>query len=248
MCRWNRRHFAKISAAAALLPPSTAHAFHECEDIDIPRDKKGEDCIVGIASHRFRHVRAVQDSMFGSWAATMQMIFAGNGYYIDQQDIARQTFTKDEIEKLGSTVGHGDVQDPFDLMNSMKHREYIDQSENVFSVRLTYFGADLGTATRNAKIIIRQMDNEIPMVYCSDSHMMALIGVSYIERPDVPYPQLTGGWVADPFVGEAMAEDLQPGLRDLEWEEITPESLDGRLVFIARVYVTGGSRSRRRKS
>lgn len=248
MRKWNRRHFAKIGAAAVLLSPSTALAFHECKDIEIPGGKKGEDCIAGIASHRFRHVSAVQNSMFGSWAAAMQMVFAGNGYYIEQQDIASQTFTKEEITKLGSTTGQGDVQNSFDLMNSLEGKEYIDQAENTFSVRLRYFGADLGTATNNAKIIIKQLDNEIPMVYCSDTHMMALIGVSYVTREDVPYPQLTGGWVGDPFIATKPVSDLELGFRDLGPDEVLPVSLGGRLVFIAQVKILGGNRSRRRKT
>ena len=187
--------------------------------------------------------------MFGSWAATMQMVLAGNGYYIDQHEIARQTFTKEEITKLAAAAGYGDVQNPFDLMNSMEGKKYIDQAENAFSVRLRYFGADLGTATRNAKIIINQLDNEIPMVYCSDSHMMALIGVSYVTRKDVPYPQLTGGWVGDPFIDVQPESDLEPGFRDLAPNEVLPKSLQGgQLVFMAEANVSGGNRSGRRRT
>lgn len=237
MRKWNRRHFAKIGAAAALLSPSTARAFHECQDIEIVGDKTGEDCIVGIASHRFRHVRAAQDSMFGSWAAAMQMVLAGNGYYIDQHEIARQTFTKKEITKLGSTAGHGDVQNPFDLMSAMEGKKYIDQAENTFSIRLKYFGADFGTATNNANTVIRQFNNEIPMIYCSTTHMMALIGVSYVTRKDVDHPQLTGGWVGDPFIADQPVSDLAPGFRDLGPDEVLPKSLGGQLVFIALVEV-----------
>jgi hypothetical protein len=192
-------------------------------------------CDANILTSKFLHVQAIQKEMYWCWAATLEMIFRWHGRNISQESIVMQTF---------GTYANLPA-NPYLLMKAIK-RSYQDADGNSFYVSSKTWSADFGTNEINNRDIINNLTRDKPMIICNISHMMALVGVNFIEDM---YGNITlnEGWVADPFIKGSVtdsfgAKRLPSGFRYLlnlpAKKEFTAVQIGGEMRFLAEVNVS----------
>jgi len=116
------------------------------------------------------------------------MIFRWHGRSISQHRIVEQTFGSRLIA-------------PADLITLMglAQRTYVDDFGKAFEATSKIWSADFGIAQVDNNAIIESLRDEQPLIVCNVSHMMALVGVSYIES-HWGDRSIREAWVADPMV------------------------------------------------
>jgi hypothetical protein len=215
-----------LGLSAALLP-SDSRAEHVCVQ-RIVNNIPLQVCDARIPSKKFKHF--TQPLSYWCWAATLQMICFAHGYQISQPSIVRQTF--------GAVVNM--PADPITLINSV-NRDYVDDMGRSFSLNSNVWSQIHGLSNTNNAAAMQQLAAEKPLVVCNKSHMMVLIGMSYLIYPNGAQ-QVQSAWVADPMVTgvtpSGNLEQLAPGFRYLSIPEMVPVSVGGQLTFVAEVYVS----------
>ncbi|MCK9506528.1 MAG: hypothetical protein M0Q95_20395 [Porticoccaceae bacterium] len=187
-------------------------------------------CDEKIQTNNFKHVFSNQETDVWCWAATFEMIFRWHGKNISQKSIVAQTFGN--IIRVPGSIPT--------LING-SNRDYIDDFGQPFKVRSRIWSMDAGIIQFDNSTIIQALANDRPLVVCNLSHMMVLVGVSYVISPG-HIPMIREGWVADPLVfgnvtrqfgGRALAD----GFRYLTPPELVAMYAGGQLRFMADVHV-----------
>ena len=211
----SRRKFASTLAAASIFVShgNNSAASEVCNSMR---------CDARIPTGQFRHILQPSGSVW-CWAAALAMIFEWHGRNVTQSSIVQQTF--------GSVVNA--PADPITLINSV-NRSYIDNSGNLFHVSSDLFSSIHGFNNVNNDDIIDDLRNDFPLVVCNLSHMMVLIGVSYLPGTSM----IDQAWVADPQLDHQVAPTLPRGFRYLYPPEMLPVPLGGQLAFLARIYIS----------
>jgi hypothetical protein len=215
---WSRRQvLASVAALGGGLLGGGARAELNCSAVP-----GGQVCDALIRTSRFASVRAVQETLVWCWAATLEMIFRWHGKSISQSSIVSQTFGGPVVTTANPLV----------LINAV-NRDYRDDLGRRFRVRSRVWGPDYGLAQIDNRTVIESLRRERPLVVCNLSHMMALVGVNFVQGP--MGLQIRQAWVADPMLVGQVSPDLAAGFRYLLPPELVPATQGGQLRFMADV-------------
>jgi Papain-like cysteine protease AvrRpt2 len=150
------------------------------------------------------------------WAASISMIFGFAGHPIDQKQIVAQTYGNVLCLPAGSsrTIGQ-------DLS-----RTWTDANGDVFTSKVVaaFDPANNILAINNA-ILINELQNDHPILYCNTHHAMVIYAADYIPTP--MGPNIVAVAVADPW-------PYGPSLHLLSPPELLPFPY-GQMTFLATV-------------
>jgi hypothetical protein len=154
------------------------------------------------------------------WAASISMIFGFYGHPIDQKEIVKQTYGNVLCFPAGSsrTIGRA------------LSRRWEDANGDFFksTVVAAYDPANNINAINNA-IIVNELANDHPLLYCNTSHAMVNYAVDYIPTQFGPNVQAVG--VVDPW-------PYSPRLHPLSPAEMRASVFPGgQMTFLASVRV-----------
>jgi hypothetical protein len=108
-------------------------------------------------------------------------------------------------------------------------RKWTDDNGDDFQLRITAAYDPLsGVNAIDNAIIVNEIDNGRPLIYCNTHHCMVICGVNY--RPSPVGPLIDAVAVMDPW-------PLSPRLHNLSPPEMTPMHLGGQMMFLASVNV-----------
>jgi hypothetical protein len=147
------------------------------------------------------------------------MIFAANGFQVAQQRIVQRTFGVLTCAPPGSTIN---------IVNVLRSR-WDDDTGSSFQPNIVaaYDPANGVTAINNA-IIVNELNNNRPLLYCNTHHAMVVVAADYFNTPMGPNVQAVG--VLDPYPGI-------PDFHPLNVAEMTPSLMGGQMTFLAAVQV-----------
>ena len=160
-----------------------------------------------------------QDCPEWCWAASIAMIFNYYGHPISQETIVQTTY--------GGTVcaAGGPYTIPADLSSS-----WTDANGDDFSCTVTAAYDFLnGINAIDNRIIINELENDRPLVYCNTHHAMVLVAADYYETGAEPFIVNCG--VLDPYPGIPNFHTLSP-------PELHPAHMGGQMAFLASVTVS----------
>ena len=151
------------------------------------------------------------------WAASMAMIFARHGRVVDQKTIVDSTFGGLMCASAPDTL----------TIASGLSRSWVDANGQPFSSTVTsaYDPAN-NIVNLNNLMIIDELSNNRPLLYCNRHHAMVLVVLDYMDTRMGPSPYAAA--VLDPWPGSPDWHYLSPG-------EFTPVHLGGEMTFLASV-------------
>jgi hypothetical protein len=210
--------------AASLVGGAAANRAEACVAPEVLGICRMGTQYAGIDRGSFSLVAASQETMVWCWAATLQMIFAWHRKRISQASIVRQVY--------GAPV-HAPIQ-PLHLLHAIQ-RAYVDDGGNRFRVSAGVFDLFTGRATIGNDHILAEFRRRRPIIYCNQSHMVAVYGGHFSLQgtaysPNVTFCQLEA---ADPW------PPRRGMFRHLQACEMVPAFFPGgqlRLVATVNVY------------
>jgi hypothetical protein len=167
-----------------------------------------------------QHPKVVkQNCPLWCWAASASMIFAANGFQVAQQRIVERTFGVLACAPSGNTVN---------IVNVLRS-PWKDDSGTSFQPNIVaaYDPAN-GVSVINNAIIVNELNNDRPLLYCNTHHAMVVVAADYFDTPMGPNIQAVG--VLDPYPGI-------PDFHPLSKPEIFPNLMGGQMTFLAAVQV-----------
>ncbi len=204
----NRRAF--ISAAACL---GVAHAVGAQSCGPTPY---GPACTAQVDIPN--HIEAIhtQDCPEWCWAASISMIFGFYDHQIDQEEIVRQVYGRLQCFPAGTlTIGQA------------LSRTWTDSDGQKFKSKVVAgFDPMNGIVAINNRVIVNELVNDRPVLYCNTHHAMLIYRVDYFPTP---IPNIQGVGVIDPWPSS-------PRLHPLNRPEIFPIP-QGQMTFLATVRV-----------
>lgn len=154
------------------------------------------------------------------WAASIAMIFASHGHTIKQEKIVAATFGGLVCAPSGN---------PITIARDLS-REWTDDNGDKFESRvIAAYDAWNRINTLNNSVIVDQLTDDNPLLYCNTHHAMVNVAVDYVENQWGP-PNVLAAGVLDPW-------PLSPGFHPLQPAELAPAHVGGQLTFLAAVEV-----------
>jgi hypothetical protein len=154
------------------------------------------------------------------WAASISMIFASHGHRVAQELIVRRTFGAQICVSSGNTSSIAN-----DLSQTWVNSQGR-QFDSTISAAYDYWN---GINNLDNSLIVEQLTNDKPLLYCNEHHAMVLVSVDYY---DTPYgTNIVSAGVLDPWPDG-------PGYHRLTSREIFPAHNSGQLTFLAAVEVS----------
>jgi len=152
------------------------------------------------------------------WAASISMIFGFFGHPVPQQQIVQQTYGAVVCLPSGSTFTIG-----ADLS-----RSYIDSNNRRFTSQVTAaFDPLNGINNLSNAMIVNELRQNRPLLYCNTHHAEVLYSVSYSGPESAP--TIVAANVIDPWPFNQRLHALTPS-------ELTPTPF-GEATFLAAVRV-----------
>lgn len=146
------------------------------------------------------------------------MIFSFYGHPVDQKRIVTSMFGNLVCAGANTTV-----------IGTALSGHWVDDHGTPFQSRVVAaFDPANGINAINNAIIVNELLNNRPMLYCNTHHAMVNVGVDFIPTPAGPNVVNVG--VADPW-------PLSPSFHPLSCPEIIPVPA-GQMTFLATVRVT----------
>lgn len=155
------------------------------------------------------------------WAASISMIFASHGHFVDQTDIVQKTYGRPVCVTSGN---------PISIARNLASN-WVDSRGQPFSSRLVaaydYYN---GVQYINNAVIVNELTNDRPLLYCNTHHAMVVVSATYYATPAGPNIQTIG--VMDPWPASA-------GFHTLSASEMLPATQQGgEMTFLAASFVT----------
>jgi hypothetical protein len=150
------------------------------------------------------------------WAACISMIFGFAGHPIDQDEIVRQTYGQVVCLPAGFSL----------TIARDLSRTWTDKNNDVFTSKVVaaFDPANHIMAINNA-IIINELENDHPILYCNTQHAMVIYAADYIPTPMGPNIVAVG--VVDPW-------PFSPRMHLLSAPEMLPAPY-GQMTFLATI-------------
>jgi hypothetical protein len=177
-------------------------------------------CSAQISLPQIQLAAEIQQCPEWCWAASISAVFKFFGYSVDQRSIV--------IRKYGQLVCA--PSQTAAQIAAFLNTQWTDESTgDQFSCSLTAaFDAMAHVGAINNAIIVNELLNQRPVVYCNLTHCMVIVGVTYIPTP---IPSIQSVTVMDPW-------PLSPRLHLLSPPEMVPAVYNG-----IGQYVGGGQMS-----
>ncbi|MBV8047132.1 MAG: hypothetical protein JO171_08270 [Paludibacterium sp.] len=165
--------------------------------------------------------RVVQQCPFWCWAASISMVFQSYGHPVDQADIVRQSFNSNVAvcASGNSTVIGSALSDSWTDQNGDSFTSQVNAAYDFYN----------GLYAINNIILIDQLSQDRPLLYCNTHHAMVVVTVDYFATPMGPNVRAIG--VIDPFPGSPEFHWLTPA-------EMLPANQGGEMTFLASVDVS----------
>jgi hypothetical protein len=144
-------------------------------------------------------IMAGQEELVWCWAASAQAIFKYYGYDIEQKAIVKEVLGAEFVTVASPPIMISMFSRSYTATDGRRFRVKIKRYADVFgwwgpALQISSFGAV--KQLDNASLIQNLKDNK-PIFYCTRTHAMVAISMSYI--PVWGQPVITGGWALDPF-------------------------------------------------
>lgn len=199
-----------MATAGAQTPAAQDDGGAECT---APDERGIQKCRMGLGAERMQQLLRTQKGMEWCWAASIQMVFAGVGFDVAQEDVVLENFgnLKDEA------VPAADI-------TRLLNRGWRDAKGRAFvsSAEATLFGGDLRRATRQ---IMSELKGGRPLILGARRHAVVLAHVEFEKFTREDGIRITGGTVLDPALGV--------GVRKMAAYEM-------KAFYVARVQVAAG--------
>lgn len=154
------------------------------------------------------------------WAASISMVFKFFGHPLDQKEIVMQQY-----QQVVCMPALTSTQIASDLSRSWQDDKGVD-----FTSQLTAaYDAQAGVFAIDNAIVVNELTNRRPLLYCNTHHAMVVCGVSY--RPGPAGPIIDRVDVMDPWPSSPRIHPLSP-------LEMVPAHMQGQMMFLAAVAVT----------
>jgi hypothetical protein len=152
------------------------------------------------------------------WAASAAMIFASNGRPLQGQEvIIDRVFRGNRVCTTGmpSTI------------SQLLSAGWVDSAGRPFQSRLVAnYDIFSGIVAMNNAIIVQELSQNRPLLYCNKHHAMVVVSVDYFETPMGPNVQQV--MVMDPWPGS-------PAFHPLSQAEMVPAHMGGDYSYLAAV-------------
>ncbi|MGB6688316.1 MAG: C39 family peptidase [Terracidiphilus sp.] len=185
-------------------------------------------CSANISFPQVALAAEIQQCPEWCWAASISAVFNFFGYSVDQRTIVMRKY-----HQLVCAPSQTAAQ-----IAAFLNTQWTDESTgNQFACRLTAaFDAMAHVGAINNAIIVNELLNQRPVMYCNLSHAMVIVGVTYFPTP---IPNIQSVTVMDPW-------PYSPRLHPLSAPEMVPAVFNplgqyvggGQMSFLASVTVS----------
>lgn len=176
-------------------------------------------CKTAISIEEISLAATLQQCPEWCWAASTASIFKFFDHEIDQKAIVAATYGQ---------VACVAALRPIQIAQALSRR-WTDDDGNNFRLGITAAYDPLsGVNAINNSIIVNEINNGRPLIYCNTHHCMVICAVDY--RPSPAGPLIDAVGVMDPW-------PLSPRLHNLSPPEMIPMHLGGQMMFLASVNV-----------
>jgi hypothetical protein len=162
-----------------------------------------------------------QDCPAWCWAASTAMIFASNGRALLNQEIIIQRVF--QAQPMCTTASPNTITQ---LLND----SWLDAAGKGFRSSVVA-GYDIFSGQTNIdnNIIVNELSNNRPLLYCNKHHAMVIVAMEYFDTPMGPNPKNV--WVMDPW-------PMSPPFHPLSPQEMMAAHLGGDYCYSAAVVIT----------
>ena len=181
-----------------------------------------QQCTVSVDLNQFTESAfQMQEQSQWCWAASIAMVFAYNGHYVDQARIVSEAYGT----SLANLPAYGST------MSAQLNRDWIDNSGREFRSRVNgLYDFQAGVFGLNNAGIVTSMERGQPLIIGALGHAVVLTSVTYFPTPFGP--NIVAGEAFDPWPGR--------GYRSLSVPELTTVENGGGLLYAATVDVSSG--------
>jgi len=203
----NRRTFVSAASALAL----TRGLRGQCQ-----ATPAGPLCTATVDIPNHLSAIHTQDCPEWCWAASISMIFGFYNHEVEQEDIVRQVYGTLQCFPAGTRT-----------IPQALSRAWTDADGQKFRSRVVAAYDPLnGVSAINNAIIVNELQNDRPLLYCNTHHAMVVGGVVFYPTPN---PTITTVGVIDPWPSN-------PRLHNLSQAEMYPIPA-GQMTFVATIRV-----------
>ena len=158
------------------------------------------------------------------WAASTAMIFASNGRALSNQEIIIQRDFQAQPQTQTCTTASPNT------ITQLLNDNGLDAAGRGFKSSVVA-GYDIYSGRTNIdnNIIVNELSNNRPLLYCNRHHAMVIVAMEYFDTPMGPNPQSV--WVMDPF-------PTSPPFHPLSPQEMMPAHMGGDYCYSAAVVIT----------
>jgi hypothetical protein len=161
-----------------------------------------------------------QDCPEWCWAASISMIFAAHGHPIDQQIFVLQKYHGLACAPAGVTITLAqDLSAPWTDKKGVTFQSIVSAA----------FDPSNGIYALNNQVIVDELSNNRPLLYCNTHHAMVLVSADFYQTP--MGPNIISCGVLDPW-------PYSPAYHPLSTAEIFPVNTGGQMTFLAAVQTT----------
>lgn len=207
-----RRGFLASSSGLALSGLAAANAGERCAFVPAMGQQA---CEVGVDLDRFDEVYAAQRDSQWCWAASASMLFAYYGHPVEQGRIVETVYGRVVNLPAFSTR----------TISALLSRQWEDDDGEMFEVQMHgAYDPFMGFNSLSNAVLVSELSQEHPFIYCNRSHCMVLTALAYVRTPAGPQPYNAGFF--DPWPGH--------GARGAaERAELVPVHAGGALTYLA---------------
>jgi hypothetical protein len=156
------------------------------------------------------------------WAASISMVFKFFQHPLDQKKIVLRKYG--QVVCMPARTAEQIAEDLND--------EWVDDRGKPFTSTLTAaYDFQAGVLAINNAIIINELINQRPLLYCNTHHAMVICAADY--RPSPAGPLIDAVAVMDPW-------PWAPRIHPLSRPELLPAHTGGQMTFLASVRITDG--------
>lgn len=191
-----------------------------CQDLTIPTPPTPESKTAEVNMASLQQAVQTQRCEMWCWAASISMIFAYHKRIVTQERIVQLTYGSVVCLPSGSSYTIG-----ADLS-----RSYVDVNGSTFrSQVIAGYDPANNYRTINNAMIVDELRNHGPLLYCNTHHAMVLHSVRYTGSDSAP--NIVSATVIDPWPSS-------PRSHNLTTSELYAADLGGEMTFLAAVRVS----------
>lgn len=216
----NRRAFLRTCLATGLASAWRLDAQQNC--VALPG---AAGCEVKLPFPQVLLASTLQQCPEWCWAASLSMVFKFFGHPLDQKELVMSAYGS-----LACAPG-SNSQIANDLSSS-----WTDEDGDDFTSAITAaYDYDAGVVAINNLIIINELQNGRPLLYCNSHHAMVVCGLDY--RTNGAQLAVDRVYVMDPWPYAGITSVTQT-VHPLSAAETVPAHLGGDMHFLASISVT----------